>query len=131
MFAPGVVIFEKTSRWEALLKRYFQGQGIQTRPCRLPADVLTALTAMPGSVAIVDLSAGSAAGLRLIAQIKLNWPDGTVIVIAPAALADLEWPAREFGAIAFLPDTISESDLGVLCSRQLPILRTGDSAGAL
>ena len=131
MFAPGVVIFEKTSRWEALLKRYFQGQGIQTRPCRLPADVLTALTAMPGSVAIVDLSAGSAAGLRLIAQIKLNWPDGTVLVIAPAALADLEWPAREFGAIAFLPDTISESDLGVLCSRQLRILRTGDSAGAV
>ncbi|MES2789356.1 MAG: hypothetical protein V4719_07025 [Planctomycetota bacterium] len=119
MFAPGVVIYEKTSRWEALLKRYFANQGLQVRPCRLPAQVLSTLATMPGSVTIIDLAAGAAPGLRLIAQAKLQVPEGAVIVVAPASLSDLEWPAREFGALAFLPESVSEAELGGLCSRQL------------
>lgn len=131
MFAAGVVIYEKSNRWEALVKRYFQGKGLQIRPCRLPSEVLQALTSMPGSVSIIDLSAGSAAGLRLIAQIKLQCPQGSVLVIAPETLADLEWPSREFGALAFLPDSVSESELGVLCARQLPNLQSADATGAV
>lgn len=119
MFAPGVVIYEKTSRWEALLKRYFLQTDIQVRPCRLPAQVLATLTAMPGSVTVIDLAAGSAQGLRLIAQVRQQFPAGEVIVVAAEALNDLEWPAREFGALAFLPETVPESVLGGLCARQL------------
>jgi DNA-binding NtrC family response regulator len=119
MFAPGIVIYEKTSRWEALLKRHFQPLGVQVRPCRLPAQVLAALQAMPGSVTLIDLSAGTAQGLRLIAQAKLQVPAAEVIVVAPQSLADLEWPAREFGALAFLPESVTEADLGLLCMRQL------------
>lgn len=119
MFAPGIVIYEKTSRWEALLKRYFHQQDVQVRPCRLPAQVLTTLAAIPGSVTVVDLSAAPAQGLRLITQVKQQVPAGEVIVIAPESLADLEWPAREFGALVFLPESVSESELGALCSKQL------------
>lgn len=124
MFAPGIVIYEKTSRWEALLKRYFQQQDVQVRPCRLPAQVLTTLAAIPGSVTVVDLSAGAAQGLRLITQARQQVPAGEVIVIAPESLADLEWPAREFGAMAFLPESVSEDELGALCAKQLHASRT-------
>ncbi|MDB5339885.1 MAG: hypothetical protein JWN70_5504 [Planctomycetaceae bacterium] len=120
MFAPGVVIYEKTSRWEALIKRYFANHDLQVRPCRLPAQVLTTLAEMPGSVTVIDLTAGAAAGLRLITQVRQLVPSGSVIVVAPESLADLEWPAREFGALAFLPDSVSEAELGGLCARQLP-----------
>jgi DNA-binding NtrC family response regulator len=119
MFAPGVVIYEKTRRWEAILKRFFLGTQIQVRPCRLPSEMLQLLGAMPGSVALIDLKAGSEQGLRLITQIGWRQPRSQVLVIAPPTLADLEWPAREFGAAAFLPDTISGSHLGQLCQRQL------------
>ena len=120
MFAPGVVIYEKTSRWESLLKRYFATQSFQIRPCRLPSQVLTTLAAMPGSVTVIDLAAGAAAGLRLMTQVRQVVPAGQVIVVAPESLADLEWPAREFGALAFLRDSVSEAELGGLCARQLP-----------
>ena len=123
MFAPGVVIYEKTSRWEAVLKRFFANHDLQVRPCRLPAQVLTTLAEMPGSVTVIDLAAGAAAGLRLITQVRQLVPDGGVIVVAPESLADLEWPAREFGALAFLLGSVSEAELGGLCSRQLPASR--------
>lgn len=119
MFAPGIVIYEKTSRWEAQLKRYFQGRDVQVRPCRLPSQVLSTLAAIPGSVTVIDLSAGAAQGLRLITQAKQQHPAGQVIVIAAESLSDLEWPAREFGALAFLAESVSEETLGVLCDRQL------------
>ena len=119
MFAPGIVIYEKATHWEALLKRYFQVGKVQVRPCRLPAQVLTTLSAMPGSVTVIDLSAGPAQGMRLIAQAKQQVPAGGVIVIAPETLVDLEWPAYEFGALVFLPDSISADDLGTICARQL------------
>ncbi len=54
MFAPGIVIYEKTSRWEASLKRYFAERAVQVRPCRLPAQVLTTLAEMPGSVTVIE-----------------------------------------------------------------------------
>lgn len=120
MFAPGIVIYEKTRRWEAILKRHFAGTNLQVRPCRLPAQTLEILTTMPGSVAVIDLNAGAAQGLRLICQIALRHPQCRVIALAPVALADLEWPAREFGASAFLLESISDASLGDLCSRQLP-----------
>jgi DNA-binding NtrC family response regulator len=119
MFAPGVVIYEKTSRWEAVLKRYFATHDLQVRPCRLPAQVLTTLAEMPGSVTVIDLAAGTAAGLRLIIQVRQQVPAGAVIVVAPESLADLEWPAREFGALAFLSESVTEGELGRLCARQL------------
>lgn len=127
MFAPGVVIYEKSTHWEALLKRYFLGSDIQIRPCRLPAQVLTTLATMPGSVTVIDLAAGAAQGLRLISQAKQLIPPGAVIVIAPESLADLEWPSYEFGALAFVPDSISREALGILCARQIPLTADGPS----
>jgi DNA-binding NtrC family response regulator len=127
MFAPGVVIFEKSTHWEALLKRYFQSLNVQVRPCRLPAQVLATLAVMPGSVTVIDLTAGTAQGLRLIGQAKQLVPAGEVIVVAPDSLMDLEWPAHEFGALAFLPDSISGDSLGAICARQLQAVTTNST----
>jgi ActR/RegA family two-component response regulator len=128
MFAPGVVIYEKSRRWESILKRYFLGTQTQVRPCRLPAQMLQILGVMPGSVAVIDLGAGAEQGLRLIWQIGWRQPQSRVLVLAPATLVDLEWPAREFGAAAFLPYTTSYADLGQLCCQQLGnVVRTDDS----
>lgn len=121
MFAPGIVIYEKSTHWEALLKRYFHSQDVQVRPCRLPAQVLSTLAAMPGSVTVIDLTAGTAAGLRLIVQAKQMVLAGEVIVIAPEVLLDLEWPAYEFGALVFLAESVSGDELGAICARQLAL----------
>jgi ActR/RegA family two-component response regulator len=130
MFAPGVVIYEKTRRWEAILKRAFLGTQTQVRPCRLPAEMLELLGAMRGSVAVIDLSAGAAAGLRLITQICWRQPQSHVFVLAPPSLADLEWPAREFGAAAFLPDSVSDAHLGQLCRQHLGVLTRSAAANS-
>ncbi|MDB5389841.1 MAG: hypothetical protein JWM11_5487 [Planctomycetaceae bacterium] len=119
MFAPGIVIYERSRRWEAILKRQFLNTRIQVRPCRLPAQMLEILGTMPGSVAVIELGAGAAQGLRLITQIGWKHPQSRTVVLAPASLADLEWSAREFGAAAFLPDSISDEQLGQLCRWQL------------
>lgn len=124
MFAPGIVIYEKNRRWEAILKRYFQGTQIQVRPCRLASQTLEVLGTMPGSVALIDLSAGADQGLRLIVQIFTRHSQSAIFTVASAALADLEWPAREFGVSAFLNESISEADLGRLCADQLDVERS-------
>lgn len=122
MFAPGVVIYEKSRRWEAILKRYFTGTQVQIRPCRVTSQVLDVLDQMRGSVLVIDMSVGAAAGLRLVAQTFSRHPRSPIVTVASAALADLEWPAREFGVTAFLTEPIVDADLGRLCASQLEVL---------
>ena len=74
---------------------------------------------MPGSVALIDLGTGAGQGLRLITQIYTRHPRSSIITVAPAALADLEWPAREFGVAAFLVESVSHHDLGRICASYL------------
>lgn len=117
MATPGVVILEKRSWWEAALKRALADDPIQVRPCRLPIEVCGLLESMPGSVLVLPMELGAAECLRLIAKaIELPQPTA-VVVLAPAALAELEWAARELGVVEFLPDTISGLRLGDLCRR--------------
>jgi hypothetical protein len=118
-FSPGVVVLEKTSWWEAELKRAFWDDPIQVRACRLPAQVPPIQATMSRSILIVQLDVGLAACLRLIVQTAALAPAATAIALAPRAAAELEWPAREFGAAEFLLDTVSGQHLARLCRRLL------------
>lgn len=116
MFAPGIVIYEKSSRWEAMLKRHFLETCTIVRPCRLPRQVLAQLSTMRKSVVLVDLSAGAESALRLITQTRLQFSDSPIVVLVSPGLQELEWPAREFGAWSLVPDSVNQVRLGHLCA---------------
>jgi DNA-binding NtrC family response regulator len=119
MLAPGIVLFEKRPRWEAVLKRAFAADGVEVRVCRLPAQVPPLLSAMPGSVLVLDLESRPDECLRLIERAAEWVPRVPVVVVGLPALAELEWPARELGALEFLADVPSGEELERLCRRQL------------
>jgi DNA-binding NtrC family response regulator len=93
------------------------GPQLLVRPCRSGADVLHLCRQMPASVVVIDLAAGPADGLRLLEALNRLRSGSAPIVIAPRALAELEWPARELGAADFVADTIGGSALAILCRR--------------
>ena len=130
MFAPGIIVLERGTRWEAELKRE-AGATLQVRPCRRPADVLRELAMMRGSVVVVDLEVGAAECLRLLARVIEEVLRPQVVVVAAASQADLEWPARELGAVEFLLETGLERRLGLACLRLLERCPLAASSGAI
>jgi DNA-binding NtrC family response regulator len=119
MLAPGIVLFERQTRWEAELKRAFADEPVEVRVCRLPAQVPAVLAAMPGSVLVLNLEPRPDECLRLIGRVAAMAPRVPIVVIGPPALAELEWPARELGALEFFTDVPRSEELGRLCRRQL------------
>ena len=117
--APAVLVFEKTPRWESELKRRMSSTQLLVRPCRSAADVLHLCRQMPGSVVVVDFAAGAAEGLRLLEAIDSRRLRSLAVVVASTALQELEWPAREMGAVGFVADTIGGAALAALCRRLL------------
>ena len=120
MYTPGIIIYEKQTRWEAELKRQFPDAEPRVRPCRRAADIPALMASMPDSVLILDLDSGPAECLRLIGKVAETVPQPPVVVLAAASLADLEWPARELGAVEFTANSISGAALARLCARLLP-----------
>jgi DNA-binding NtrC family response regulator len=119
MLAPGILVYEKRPRWEAELKRSLAGEGWQIRGCRTTGSVLSLLTTMPHGVLVADFAAGPAECLHLLEQVLQRRLPATAIVISPAIDADLEWPARELGALDVLRETEASRTLARLCRRQL------------
>jgi ActR/RegA family two-component response regulator len=117
--APAVLVLEKTPRWESELKRRIAGPDLLVRPCRSAADVLNLCQQVPGSVVVIDFTAGAADGLRLLERLDRQRRHALRIVVATTAQLDLEWPARELGAAAFVTDTIGGAALARLCLRLL------------
>src|SRR6516162_5682231 len=118
-FAPAVVLFEKSPRWEAELKRRLAGETLRIRPCRSSADALVLCRQAPGSAVVVDLAAGPAEALQLLeALLNLRLPVRP-IVIGSAETAELEWLARELGATAFVSDRIGGDALAAICRQAL------------
>lgn len=135
MFLPGIIIFEKGTRWEAGLKRYFLGQDLVIRPCRLVADVAAAWQQAPGSVTLIDLSTDTDIGLRVIRQATSQCPAGPVIAIVTPQQFDLEWPLRELGATCLWsseapPRTLAERCHQLLNSPMPSNRQTGRAAPA-
>lgn len=122
LLAPGILVYEKRPRWEAELKRSLVGRGWQIRGCRTTGSALSLLTTMPHGVLVTDLAAGPAECLHLLEQVLRRRLPAAAIVISPAIDADLEWPARELGALDFLRETEASRALAPLCQRQLELL---------
>ena len=118
-FVPAVIVFEKSPRWEAELKRRLAGGALRVRPCRSSADALELCRQAPGSAIVLDLAAGTADVLQLLEVLLRQrlpvWP----IVVGPEETAELEWPARELGAIAFVSDRIGGDSLAETCRQAL------------
>lgn len=119
--APAVLVFEKAPRWEAELKRRLSGRELLVRPCRSASDVVALCRKMPGSVVVNDFAAGAADGLRLLEALLLQRLRAFVVVVASRELSDLEWPARELGAVHFVSDMIGGDVLARNCRRMLAL----------
>jgi DNA-binding NtrC family response regulator len=77
------------------------------------------LAEMPESVLVLDLAAGAADCLHLLEEVSERRSSAVAIVIGPREAAELEWAARELGAIDFLFEAAAPYVLARLCGRQL------------
>lgn len=118
-WAGSVFVFEKRPRWEPELKRQLPEYRLQVRPCRTGAQLLSLVREQPRSLLVLNLEKSPAECLRLLATL-LEWRlPSRAIAIAGPDMDELEWPARELGALDFLPSTVTGSALARLCRRQL------------
>jgi DNA-binding NtrC family response regulator len=117
--APVLLLFEKSPRWEAELKRRFHVGQVLVRPCRSAADVIVLARQAPGSVVVLDFTAGAAEGLQLLEALFGLRVTVFPVVLASRATQDLDWPARELGAADFIIDPISGDALAEICRRLL------------
>jgi hypothetical protein len=123
-FCPGIVIWERRPRWEAEFKRRLGHEDIVIRVCRVAGDVERACAMLPGSVLLVDLAVGELDCLRLLAASSLWVPAPLPVVVSPRELAELEWAARELGALEFQIEPVSASRLVALCAAQFSSRRS-------
>jgi DNA-binding response OmpR family regulator len=119
--APAVIIFEKSPRWESEIKRRIGGHGLLVRPCRSGADVVSLCRQTPGSVVLIDLASGETEGWRLLAELAERQLRILPVAIASREIEELEWMARELGAVDFVLETIGGAALAALCRRLLAI----------
>lgn len=117
--APAVIVFERSPRWEAELKRRLSAPQQLVRPCRSPADAAQLCRKSPGSVVVIDLAAGAADCLRLLGELNNFRPSPFPVVIGSRESVDLEWPARELGAAEFVTDLVGGEALAGICRRAL------------
>ena len=117
--APAVIVFEKSPRWESELKRRIGGHQLLVRPCRSGTDVVNLCRQTPGSVVVIDLASVAAEGWRLIEGLAHPQLRVLPVAIGSRDIADLEWLAREMGAVDFVRDTIGGAGLAELCHRML------------
>lgn len=123
--APGVVLFEKRPRWEAVLKRALSVDRLQIRPCRSAADLTAVCRTMQGSVAVIDYEVGPALVLEWLQQSQLEGLTVSPAIILPLEAGPLEWPLRELGAQAVLRSPIRNQELVALCRSLLPVAPKG------
>jgi len=149
MFAPGILVFERTHWWEAALKRYFappqvddarrgapprqtalrptggaRPANVWIRPGRVPADLAEKYADVPGSLVVVDAGAGAELLLALLAARGELHPEPDFVVLLPPSPPETEWALRELGATTILPRTVTEERLGDACLRLLRRRRT-------
>jgi ActR/RegA family two-component response regulator len=123
-FAAGILVFEAEPRWAPLLKRQLAQAGLLVRPCRAADDVLSIARRMPGATVVVDLAAGPARALHLLAQLLLWHPGAHAVAVVSHETRGLEWTLRELGAISVIDQLEAASRLHAAC-RQIHLVEVG------
>lgn len=132
-FAPAVLVFEKSPKWEAELKRRLAGPCLLVRPCRSAGDVLALCRQAPESVVVIDLAAGAADCLKLLESIALERLKACAVAIGSREMSELEWPIRELGAADFVSECVGGEALAQICRGMLkpappPVRKDGSLA---
>ena len=92
---------------------------MRVRPCRSSADTIALCRQAPGSLAVLDFTVGPAEVLQLLERLLRLRSVVLPIVIGSAETGELEWPARELGALAYVTDRIGGMALARLCQQAL------------
>jgi DNA-binding response OmpR family regulator len=117
--ARAVIVFEKSPRFEAELKRRMSSPQLFVRPCRSGADVVSLSRRAPGSVVVIDLASVAADGWRLLDELAERPFQVSPVAVASRDMEGLEWAAREMGAVAFVTELQGGAALADVCQRLL------------
>src|SRR5205814_2200605 len=117
--ALSLFVFEKQPRWEPELKRQLPEYRGQIRACRTVPQLLTLACEQPQCLLILNLEGAAAECLRILTTLLEQRLLARAIVIGEQDQAELEWPARESGALDFVPSAVGGTALARLCRRQL------------
>jgi len=117
---PGesLIVFERRPRWLPELQRQFLQSSINVKGCASVRGLWEAVRD-DGSLIVLVLDGAQADGLAWLVELADRHKPPKIIVIGTKQTNDLEWPVRESGVTAFLPDDISGGELAVLCRRLL------------
>ena len=116
--AQSVIVFERRPRWTPELERQFVGENVRVRACTDLRDALPLVEQPEPPVLVLDLEADTAGCLRLLARLMGAAPLVPIICVASSQSTDLEWAARELGALDFAAGPIPGERLANLCRRQ-------------
>lgn len=119
MGTPGVLVYEKSQRWEPELKRQFPNKEVSVRAVRSLAAAESLVDASPGSLLLMDLSVGAAECLRFAMRAWERAIPVRILLIGSSGTSGLEWAARELGVDHFLSTPIRGDELARLCRRQV------------
>lgn len=112
-----IVVFEDRPYWLPELQRRFDGTAIAVRGCSKAVDMIAAEER--GTVIVLVLERRETLCLEILGRLVLRTEKPRVVCLSSEANADLEWPARELGASAFLPAHSTSDDVVRLCQRLL------------
>jgi ActR/RegA family two-component response regulator len=118
--AARLIVCERSTRWAAALRRELAARAVRVYETRSLGDCWKVLSEAPASIIVVELSAGSVAGLwRQMVTLERDFPLARVAVVADRSLAGHEWLMREAGAVHFLCSPRQCGLLAQLAARHL------------
>jgi DNA-binding NtrC family response regulator len=115
---PTAIVFEQRPRWAPELERQFADEGVRVIACRSLTDVAERSARTPVGVILLDLQDAAADCLRFLGRRVSDAVALPVLIVGSDQTADLEWPVRDLGALAFFATKIPGDEMASLCRRQ-------------
>jgi hypothetical protein len=127
-----IAVFELRPFWGPELQRQFGHSSIVIRECRAVNDLLPSTDGFEKALIVIDLDSAIENCIKWLGvDVKQHLHQWPIIACGSAATADFEWPLREAGVTAFLPEIISGDAFAKLCRRQLGANRREESVQSL
>jgi hypothetical protein len=118
--AARVIVCERTGRWAVALRRELAEVGLRVYETRTLANCWQLLAEAPAGFAVVELTTPTAEDLFCrLARLQREFPSARVAVVAERNLAELQWVAREAGAVHFVSSLRQLGPLARLICRHL------------